>query len=110
MIACPICGGPTGAGVCKGTAPAVVLTLEQRLDIGELTPKEYAEMTDTAPSHQHPRDDEGGVLPGAEHGYVGVPEDQKYDRPAGGWSNAGDETSPAEKPAKSKPSAGGTKA
>lgn len=107
MIVCPICGGPTGAGVCKGTAPAVLLTLEQRLDIGEISEKEYRAMTDTTlPSHQHPRDEPGGVLPGAEHGYVGVPEDEKFDRPAGGWSNAPIETptaKPTQKPSKGKP-------
>jgi hypothetical protein len=74
VIACPVCGETFGA--CRGSAPAVVLTPEQRFDIGEITAKEYAAMTaQEDPKPRFPRQDVGD---GQVHGYVGDVE--VYDR------------------------------
>jgi hypothetical protein len=74
VIACPVCGETFRA--CRGSAPAVVLTPEQRFDIGEITAKEYAAMTaQEDPQPRFPRQDVGD---GQVHGYIGDVE--VYDR------------------------------
>jgi hypothetical protein len=67
VIACPVCGDPFGA--CRGSAPAVGLTPEQRFDIGEITAKEYAAMT--AQEDPKPRFPRQYVGDGQVHGYIG---------------------------------------